>query len=455
MVPSIGRHCALVVCLLLFISSVSTQEGKDKEKTEEEPTATNKTGPPLTGDPQIDYIHDPNLPIELHGYDLSNYPFYKRVPKEGHNFTCDDRLDGFYASVPHQCQVYYNCLFSQRYDFLCPNYTVFDQVNFICHYASEVDCKSSERFYNRNEELYVTTTTTTQAPKVIFVERDRPRPQRPRPLKLKRPSLRNKVGPKRRTTTPAPEYYDYYDQNYYDDYYEDEKLTEPTTTTTTTTTPKPRRRRPQGGNRRGEGGGDGGGRRIGGQRPGGRRRPGASGGGGRRRVRTTTTTTVAPEPANYDDYYYDDYYYYDDEAAEPAPPKKKEVAAPLQSNTRRSKPGQIRRPSFKRSQNKNQQVTNKNTQVENSPVEENVPSAIQEDYDTLDETRTNDGSRPVSRKVIDSPSNSEIPAEEETVNEEPAVRQTSRRRPSFRRPTPNEEEVPQRRRGSGFGGRRS
>lgn len=218
------------------------------------------TKPPLTGNPQIDYIYDPNLPHELRGYDLSDYPFYPRLPPDlllpSFNFTCDDRLDGFYASVPHKCQVYHNCLFGQRYDFLCANYTVFDQKNFICHYASEVDCAHSADHYDRNEELYVTTTTSTTTPappQIIYVDRPAPprrgqgnnnRPKRPRPFTgIRRP------GHRRTTTTPAPDYYDdyYYDDyyQYYDDYYGD-YANEKTTTTTTTTTQRPRRQnRPQ------------------------------------------------------------------------------------------------------------------------------------------------------------------------------------------------------------------
>lgn len=62
------------------------------------------TKPTLTGIPQIDYVYDPNLPKELNGYNLSEYPFYERVP-EDIDFKCDGLHDGFYASVPHKCQV--------------------------------------------------------------------------------------------------------------------------------------------------------------------------------------------------------------------------------------------------------------------------------------------------------------------------------------------------------------
>jgi len=67
-----------------------------------EVNATTKS--PLTGIPQIDYVHDPNLPRELNGYNLTDYPFYDRVPDEI-DFKCDGLHDGFYASIPHKCQV--------------------------------------------------------------------------------------------------------------------------------------------------------------------------------------------------------------------------------------------------------------------------------------------------------------------------------------------------------------
>jgi hypothetical protein len=67
---------------------------------------TTTTKPTLTGIPQIDYVHDPNLPRELNGYNLSEYPFLNSVPEEI-EFKCDGLHDGFYASVPHKCQVNY------------------------------------------------------------------------------------------------------------------------------------------------------------------------------------------------------------------------------------------------------------------------------------------------------------------------------------------------------------
>ncbi|XP_054279857.1 uncharacterized protein DDB_G0283697-like [Macrosteles quadrilineatus] len=161
----------------------------------------------LTGNPQKDYIYDPNLPRELNGYNLSSYPFYNGVPADI-DFKCDDLHDGFYASVPHKCQVYHHCLFGTRYDFLCANYTAFDQRTFICHFVSEVDCDNSPKFFQRNEALYkaastsppivITTTTTTTTPAPTTPAQ---RPWRRRPYRRRRPV------------------YEYY----YDDQYEDEE----------------------------------------------------------------------------------------------------------------------------------------------------------------------------------------------------------------------------------------
>lgn len=52
----------------------------------------------------MDYKHDPNLPRELNGADLRDYPFYSTVP-DNITFPCEGLKDGFYASIEHKCQV--------------------------------------------------------------------------------------------------------------------------------------------------------------------------------------------------------------------------------------------------------------------------------------------------------------------------------------------------------------
>lgn len=76
---------------------------------------SNTTNSKLTGVPQVDYVYDPNLPRELNGYNLSEYPFYATVPPlEMIDFKCDGLHDGFYASVAHKCQVRRHSLFISR-----------------------------------------------------------------------------------------------------------------------------------------------------------------------------------------------------------------------------------------------------------------------------------------------------------------------------------------------------
>lgn len=61
---------------------------------------------PRTDGRFIDFLRDPNRPRELKGFDLTDYPFYIKVP-EDIDFECDDKKDGYYASIPHKCQVIY------------------------------------------------------------------------------------------------------------------------------------------------------------------------------------------------------------------------------------------------------------------------------------------------------------------------------------------------------------
>uniref|UniRef100_T1HX71 Chitin-binding type-2 domain-containing protein n=2 Tax=Rhodnius prolixus TaxID=13249 RepID=T1HX71_RHOPR len=263
-----GAANALRGSELVLAAKAKAAEEKNHPTTEEVTVVVNEDGtnstvvkakPLLTGIPQKDYIYDPNLPRELKGHNLTNYPFYNAVPNDI-EFECDGLHDGFYASVPHQCQLYHHCLFGTRYDFLCANYTAFDQKTFICHFVSEVDCANSPKYYKRNEALYkqasspappkttttkattTTTTTTTSAP-------------------TRKSGGGRRRRPPYRRRRPVYEYY-YDDEEYDDEYYdeEEEELPPPrkhagrrhhhrpqggrkedhtTTTTTSTTSPTP------------------------------------------------------------------------------------------------------------------------------------------------------------------------------------------------------------------------
>ncbi|KAK0075410.1 hypothetical protein PV325_006933 [Microctonus aethiopoides] len=82
-----------------------TAEGDEEIESTTSTDVNATTSHTLTGIPQIDYIWDPNLPRELNGYNLSDYPFYSTIPNlDEIDFKCDGLHDGFYASVPHKCQ---------------------------------------------------------------------------------------------------------------------------------------------------------------------------------------------------------------------------------------------------------------------------------------------------------------------------------------------------------------
>ncbi|XP_059614457.1 uncharacterized protein LOC132260402 [Phlebotomus argentipes] len=175
----------------------------------------------LTGIPQIDYIWDPNLPRELNGYNLSNYPFLVSVPDlEDIDFKCDGLHDGFYASVKYDCQLYHHCLFGIRYDFLCANFTAFDQKTFICHFVSEVDCKNSPKYFHRNDALYEAATTTTQKPSTTTTTTTAAPPPQPTLAAPMRPRPGRPYRRPYRRRRPQVDYY-YEDEDYEDDYYEE------------------------------------------------------------------------------------------------------------------------------------------------------------------------------------------------------------------------------------------
>ncbi|KAF2903758.1 hypothetical protein ILUMI_02416 [Ignelater luminosus] len=200
-------------------------EQKDGVSTENSEESENSIKSNLTGNPQLDYIFDPNLPRELNGYNLSSYPFYNSMP-EDIDFKCDGLHDGFYASVPHKCQVYHHCLFGTRYDFLCANYTAFDQKTFICHFVSEVDCNNSRKYWHRNDALYQAATTTTQKPIPVVIS-----PALTASARRPSPAVRRPKPSRRRPQ------YDYYDEEYDDDDGREDYYEEPP--------PRRRRKRPR------------------------------------------------------------------------------------------------------------------------------------------------------------------------------------------------------------------
>lgn len=66
---------------------------------------------------------------------------------------------GYYADLEARCQVFRVCantdLTGQGFAFLCPNGTLFNQKVFVCDWYSNVNCPTSEKYYNGNEGAHI------------------------------------------------------------------------------------------------------------------------------------------------------------------------------------------------------------------------------------------------------------------------------------------------------------
>ncbi|XP_071551592.1 uncharacterized protein [Panulirus ornatus] len=84
----------------------------------------------------------------------TDMPAMLEVPNDV-QFSCADRLPGYYADVEYDCQVYHVCWIDHPMaNFLCPNGTVFNQSIFACDWWFNVDCSLSPSLYPLNSDLY-------------------------------------------------------------------------------------------------------------------------------------------------------------------------------------------------------------------------------------------------------------------------------------------------------------
>lgn len=82
-----------------------------------------------------------------------DYPILSEIPPT--KFNCDSqKYPGYYADIDARCQVFHICANGLKYDFLCPNGTVFHQKYFVCVWWNQFECNSAESLYKLNENLY-------------------------------------------------------------------------------------------------------------------------------------------------------------------------------------------------------------------------------------------------------------------------------------------------------------
>lgn len=84
-----------------------------------------------------------------------DYPILSTPVETG--FTCPQEVPGYYADQEGDCQLYHICAGAEgsliKYDFLCPNGTLFDQQYFVCNWWFNVDCSQAPDFFYLNEEV--------------------------------------------------------------------------------------------------------------------------------------------------------------------------------------------------------------------------------------------------------------------------------------------------------------
>ncbi|XP_045024759.1 mucin-2 [Daphnia magna] len=85
-----------------------------------------------------------------------DYPIFFKIPETA--FTCEGKLNGYYADVEARCQVFHICSVGAeggafQNSFLCPNGTIFSQESFACLWWHDVECATSQQFFNLNANI--------------------------------------------------------------------------------------------------------------------------------------------------------------------------------------------------------------------------------------------------------------------------------------------------------------
>lgn len=86
-----------------------------------------------------------------------DYPILSEIPET--SFDCTQQeFPGYYADVEARCQVFHVCAFNntRKYDFLCPNGTIFSQEFLVCVWWNQFDCNSAPGLFANNANLYET-----------------------------------------------------------------------------------------------------------------------------------------------------------------------------------------------------------------------------------------------------------------------------------------------------------
>uniref|UniRef100_A0A336KBE1 CSON004803 protein n=1 Tax=Culicoides sonorensis TaxID=179676 RepID=A0A336KBE1_CULSO len=103
----------------------------------------------LAIDPDVDEVDLENYQGVL-GRPGVDFPVLTGIPKT--NFSCKEYGNGYFADLETNCQVFHICDEGRKISFLCPNGTIFRQLDLICDWWFKVDCASSPSQYAESSE---------------------------------------------------------------------------------------------------------------------------------------------------------------------------------------------------------------------------------------------------------------------------------------------------------------
>ncbi|XP_066977897.1 serine-rich adhesin for platelets-like isoform X2 [Macrobrachium rosenbergii] len=144
-------HRVLFIAIELLAWSCFTVSAQEEEAAFNALTAVDII---RLGDPDDDMIV---------GEAGSNYPTYAEVPNT--SFSCEQQgSPGYYADQDTQCQVFHICVTQgrrlEKFSFLCPNGTIFNQQYLVCVWWYDFDCGQAPSLYSVNADIFGDTPST-------------------------------------------------------------------------------------------------------------------------------------------------------------------------------------------------------------------------------------------------------------------------------------------------------
>ncbi|XP_050076614.1 serine-rich adhesin for platelets [Anopheles maculipalpis] len=80
-----------------------------------------------------------------------DFPVLTHIPKT--IFDCKNHGNGYFADLETRCQVFHICDDGKKISFLCPNGTIFRQLDLICDWWFKVDCAATPNHFAESTEM--------------------------------------------------------------------------------------------------------------------------------------------------------------------------------------------------------------------------------------------------------------------------------------------------------------